>query len=456
MRDPGEVYSTLTQLGHSSADRLLAEALSSVPHGVHWSLERPRALLRAVGDPHVGYPTLHVGGTNGKGSVAAIWTSVLRAHGLRVGLYTSPHLCSFRERIQVDGVPIHTEAVERGVRDLRSTIDRMRPSFFEVSTVLAFQHFAREAVDVAVIEVGLGGRLDATNVIRPVLSAVTNVAMDHAEYLGDSLESIAGEKAGIIKEGVPFLTGERSPELLEILRSVAIQREAPFHCFDPSRELRDLEVSHRGTSFAMTTDPWGELRLHVPLAGSHQGGNAGLAVRALALLPDALKPGREAVVSGVAGVRWPGRVQIHESGELTWVLDVAHNTAGMLALSETLPLLGLPRPWVLVTGILGDKDWRRMLPPLLGLVESAVLTQPPSAPSERRWNPYQVTSAAPRGVHVEIREDFQEALGRAKELGKGGTVVVTGSCHTVGDALLALGIEPFVQEVGLPADKVSA
>jgi dihydrofolate synthase/folylpolyglutamate synthase len=436
--------------GETRSDPFLLHSFPAIPHGVHWSLERPRELLGTVGDPQERYLCLHVGGTNGKGSVAAAWTSVLRALGLRVGLYTSPHLCSFRERIQVDGIPISDGSVQEGVDALRPAIERLQPSFFEAATALAFLHFARSEVDVAVIEVGLGGRLDATNVIRPVLSAVTNIAMDHAEYLGDSLQNIAREKAGIIKPHVPIVTAERNPGLRRILWECAEAREAPFHWFDDRRQLGDLHVSPEGTLATLSVEPWGQLRLRIPLLGVHQAVNVGLAVQALAFLPDELRPAGETVVKGVENLRWPGRVQVVPLGGRTWVFDVAHNVAGVRALAETLPHLSLRRPVVVLAGILGDKDWQEMLPPLFQLADAAVLTQPTSAPPERRWNPSDVARSVGTALQPEVVMDFEEALTRACALAGEGTVVVTGSCHTVGDALLALDIVPFQQEAMLP------
>jgi dihydrofolate synthase / folylpolyglutamate synthase len=299
-----------------------------------------------------------------------------------------------------------------------------------------------------VVEVGLGGRLDATNVVRPVCSVITNVAMDHAEFLGHTLGAVAAEKAGIIKEGVPALTAEADPGLLELFRATARERGAPFTALDPVSDLHHVEVGRSGTAFTFETRSWGALRLTTPLIGRHQAINAALAVEALEHLPPHLRPDAQAVQSGVSEVRWPGRDQIEVVGDTTWLLDVAHNTAGVLSLVDVLDRLDLPRPLVALVGVLGDKDWRAMLPPLFRRADLGILTQPPTAPEERRWDPAEAMRVVSRdgggdGCPLVTEPDFDRAFERAARGAGRGTVVVTGSVHTVGSALRALGWEPF-------------
>ena len=412
-------------------------------HGVKWGLERTRSLLAALGEPQRAYPSMHIGGTNGKGSVAAICAEVLREAGLRTGLYTSPHLCDFRERIQVDGHPVAAESMTRVAAGLHAAVDRIGPTFFEATTALAFGVFADQEVDIAVVEVGLGGRLDATNVIVPAVTCITNVSLDHADYLGDTVEAIAREKAGIIKPGVPIHTSETGGPVLRILEDRATRAQAPFLALDAARDVRDLELAGTRTSFLLSSHAWGELELSVPLAGEHQATNAALAARALESLPGQLRPARSAVVRGLAQVSWPGRVQLVRQKGVTWVLDVAHNVAGMETLATTLRSINPPRPIVVLAGILGDKDWGGMLPNLLSIADAAVLTQPPTAPGERRWNPRQVADELAPRFALKVEADFGRALARVAERADGGTAVVTGSCHTVGSALDELGIQPF-------------
>lgn len=411
--------------------------------GVEWGLERTEKALEVLGDPHRSYPVIHIGGTNGKGSVASVVSSVLSQAGLKVGLYTSPHLCTFRERFQLNGRPISLPTLLELGATVREALPGAGLTFFEAATVLAFHIFARARVDVALVEVGLGGRLDSTNVVHPVLSAITNVAMDHQEYLGHSLEEIAAEKAGIIKKGVPVVTAETNPRTLEIFRARARELGSDFHPLDPDAMIHELEVAPRGNAFTLSTGEWGDLPLISPLPGAHQAVNVALAAGILERLPPELRPGQESFMEGVAEVRWPGRLQIVERPEGSWVFDVAHNVAGVRALTTSIPLLGLPEPLVLLVGIQGDKDWRSMLPPLFGLSREAILTQPPSVPPERRWHPLEAAQAVEALPNLHILPDFAEALEAARRSAGKGTVVVTGSHHTVGDALNLLGIPPY-------------
>jgi len=433
----------LLEAGLPASDPLAARLFPPLSTGVEWGLGRTEGMLAAVGDPHLAYPTLHVGGTNGKGSVSALLASVLRAAGLRVGLYTSPHLCSFAERIQVDGRPAAGGALEESARELRPAMLRFAPTFFEACTALALLHFGREGVDVAVVEVGLGGRLDATRVIRPLVTAVTNVAMDHADYLGPTTRHIAREKAGIARPGVPFVSAETDPALLSIFRHAAIEVGAPFLPLGEVGGPREVEVAPERTRFTMDTRAWGTLRLETALAGAHQAVNGALAVRVLEQLPPELLPSREAVERGLREVHWPGRLQFLEKGGVRWVLDVAHNVAGAVALAAAMEGLSFPGPLVVVAGVLGDKDWRAMLPPIFRGARLAILTQPPSAPPARRWDPLEVIRVLLPPPPLEVIPELDVAMARAGEVARGGTVLVTGSNHTVGDALGILGVSPF-------------
>lgn len=430
---------------------LIRELFPRLTGGIRWGLDRTRRMLADAGDPHLACPLIHVGGTNGKGSVAATMASALRRHGWRSGLYTSPHLCTFRERIQVDGAPISERDIVRAAELLWPSIQRETPSFFEATTAIAFLALKRAEVDVAVIEVGLGGRLDATNVIRPEVAVLTNVALDHVQFLGPTLESVATEKAGIIKAGVPVVTAETDPVPLEVFRRRAQETGASLDVLTEDR-VRCVESDVTGSTLDVETGAWGRLRVHTPLPGPHQVVNTALAVAALDRLPDRLRPGREAVVTGVAEVNWPGRMQVERLQQRTWVFDVAHNLAGVHALASALRGLALPRPIVSVVGVLGDKDWRAMLGPIYAASDEIVLTLPPTAPADRRWEPAEVLREAP-SAHASAVPAFNDALvtawRRAGANGEG-TILVTGSFHTVGDALIALGITPWGADADLP------
>jgi dihydrofolate synthase/folylpolyglutamate synthase len=405
--------------------------------GKPWSLEPTRQLLHVLGDPHREYATVHVGGTNGKGSVAVLAYAALRDAGYSVGLYTSPHLVDVRERVVVDERPISRAAFAEWTARLRQEIERVRASFFEATTAMAFADFAARRVDVAVIEVGLGGRLDCTNVVTPLASVVTTVARDHTEYLGDSLEAIAREKAGIAKPSIPFVIGEPDAPLADVLARVAADAGARVSRVAPA-------VRYSGT---------------LGLAGSHQRRNAAVAAAVLEVLPEAWRPPADAVARGFARARLPGRFD--RRGR--WLFDVAHNPAGVAVLLAALAEAPPARPVHGLVGILRDKDWRTMVQQLGTATDGLWLTTPPSAPEERRWDLEEVgrvvrwtdgridgwvggdgsveTSRPPAQPPV-IQPDFDAALRDVQD--GAGTVLVTGSFHTVGDALARLpGFAPL-------------
>ena len=421
-------------------DPLVDELFPHVPHGIKWGLGRMEAFLRDTGDPHLPIPCVHVGGTNGKGSVASTVASVLNNAGHRVGLYTSPHLRFFRERFQISGDPVGDDELRALARELDPEIRRHSLTFFEATTGLAFHLFQRRRVEVSVIEVGLGGRLDATNVVTPFLTAITNVDLDHCDYLGSTLNEIALEKAGIVKSGVPLLTAEPDARIRSVLSATCDSLSASFIHVPSEPGSMSVDVREHHTAFDVSTVAWGRLRLQTPLPGEHQAVNGALAVALLERMPPHFRPDRTALVQGIVRVNWPGRVQVEHLEGRTWVFDIAHNTAGAAALASVLGRLQLRRPIVALTAVLGDKDWREMLPPLFARADHAVLTQAPSAPLARRWDPHAAVTETGSGI-AEIRTDFDDALHRARELAGSGTIVVTGSAHTVGDALRALGLE---------------
>jgi dihydrofolate synthase/folylpolyglutamate synthase len=410
--------------------------------GIRWGLERTEELLAGVGDPHRRFRALHVGGTNGKGSVSALCESVLRAaHPDRtIGLYTSPHLVSFSERIRIGGRPVDAALFAQAEARLRPAIERTGATFFEATTALAFLCFAEAGVDLAVVEVGLGGRLDSTNVITPLATAITNVARDHTEYLGESLEGIAWEKAGIFKPGAPALVGEGEPFPMEVLRQRAAEAGAPLVVLDAVARVSDVQVSLEGTRFRLDSERWGAHEMRIPLVGAHQARNAALAAELLGVVPDDVRPPWEAIEAGFADVRWAGRMQVVRQRGATWIFDVAHNPAGVAALADALDALELPRPLVLIAAILSDKEWGEMLPPLLARADAAILTVAPTAPESRRWDPEHVASSLNANIPIRVIPDLAAALMRAETMAPYGTLLVTGSVHTVGDALAALDI----------------
>ena len=394
---------------------------------IKFGLDTTRALLAAVGDPHRLVPVVHVGGTNGKGSVATVVATVLAEAGWRVGLYTSPHLVSFRERIRVAGVPISEAAVAMWTAQLRPLIEELGGTFFEATTAIAFADFAARGAEIAVVEVGLGGRLDSTNVVDPLVSTVTKIELDHMKYLGDTLEAIAGEKAGIAKPGAPFVIGETRPDIVAVLQA----RAAEY--------VTALDASARLAAYVVPAgESWtGE----IGLAGPHQRRNAAIAAATLRQLPAPWRPDEGAIARGVARAFIPGRLD--RRGR--WLFDVAHNPDGMRSLVAALAAAPPPGPLHALVSILGDKEWPEMLVTLDGAVARGVLTLAPTA-AGRGWNLEWLErwlrdpARPPARAHWTLVPDFDEAIRLAPQ--GAGTVLVTGSFHTVGDVMSALGMEP--------------
>ncbi len=428
----------------------LLELLGLKPEGeIRWGLSRTRQMLRAVGDPHMAFRSIHVGGTNGKGSVAAMLASIMESAGHRVGLYTSPHLMNFAERINIAGRPAEAELLERAARRLRPFAQELGATFFETTTVLAFMCFAEVGIEFAVAEVGLGGRLDATNVLLPDVTVITQVAWDHADYLGGSLTSIGREKAGICKPGVPLVIGRLDAEVREVVCERARRAAAPVLELGRDAQVRDITIGISQTRLSYTSSrSRSPLPITCPLIGEHQAENAALAILASESLPLDARPGTEAIRDGIRTLNWPGRLQIERRRGVTWVLDVAHNRLALEAMARAVAGLDLPRPLVPVIAILGDKPWKDMLAPVLALGSPAIFTVAPSSPFERRWDPVAVAEFV-GGSAVEVIENFDAALARAADIAA--TILVTGSNHTVGDAMKHLGMAvglPYSQTLG--------
>jgi len=360
--------------------------------------------------------------------VATLVAGALGAAGWRVGLYTSPHLVSFRERIVVDGAPIPEDAVAMWTERLRPLMLEREATFFEATTAIAFADFAARGAEIAVVEVGLGGRLDSTNVVEPLVAGITRIARDHMKYLGDSLEEIAAEKAGIAKPGVPLVIGENDPHLVYVLAEAA-QRTVAALRPGARAELRVVPAEARWEGA-------------LGLAGPHQRRNAAVARAVLDALPAPYRPDAEAIAAAFAAARVPGRLD--RRGR--WLFDVAHNPDGMAALVQALRAEPPPGPLHALVSILGDKEWPAMLVRLDEVVDRGVLTIAPSAAGRqwdlewlRRW--LADPGRPPARASWTLIPDFREALAQVQR--GAGTVLVTGSFHTVGDVMEALGMAPF-------------
>lgn len=395
------------------------------------------AFLQRLGDPHKRLQVLHVAGTNGKGSVCAMLEAVLRARGLRVAKYTSPHLVDFRERFVVDGRPLDDVDIAEWLKRWMPLVEETGATFFEVTTAMGFDLFAAAEVDVAVIETGLGGRLDATNVVTPLVAGVTGIGVDHTDWLGTTREAIAPEKAGIYKRGVPAVVGEPEAGIRALLASEALRHgAAPIRIVAEEGRAEDIVVDADGTHCSWL---WKGKRLPVAtgLLGRHQAQNAMTALTMLDALPEGLHRPVEENLPALRDVRIPGRFSRHGP----WIFDVAHNPDGSAVTAQTIGYAQPPRPLVALVSILNDKDWRGMLSALAPVVDHFVLTDAPTAPASRLWDSAEVLEYVQARGWSAVREaNFDRALALAEQ--GGASVLVTGSFHTVGDAMSRLQVSP--------------
>jgi dihydrofolate synthase/folylpolyglutamate synthase len=418
----------------AAIEALFARTTSGIKPG----LERTKALLAKLGSPHRRLSAVHVAGTNGKGSVVATAEALLRARGKRVGRYTSPHLIDFRERITVDGIPITEAAVLEFLEKWIPAAEEMGATFFELTTALAFDWFVKQNVDIVVIETGLGGRLDSTNVLRPRVATVTSIGLDHTDLLGNTLEAIAREKAGIFKSGIPAVIGEQSAPIRSLLERCARDVGAqPIAVIDDEYSINDVTVSSRATSFTLTHGR-DRYQIHTPLIGAHQARNTAIAIATVAAIGEDQIPTGVEISSALSNVFLPGRFQ--QRGKI--IFDVAHNPEGASTIAKTLRALNPPKPRTALVAVLADKDWQGMVRELAPVVDRFIFTTAPSAPAERRWDPAEALAfARSQGFEATLEPELEAALERGEN--GSGTLIITGSFHTVGDAMLRLQVSPF-------------
>lgn len=431
-------------------------------------LGRMRRLLEGLGDPHLGLRVIHVAGTKGKGSTAAMMAVALTASGARTGLYSSPHLHRLEERYCIDGRPIDPAELDALVDEVRAAVEqldayasdpRFRGStFFEITTAMGLLYFARRGVDAVVLEVGMGGRLDSTNVVHPVVSVITSIAFDHTKQLGSTLGAIAAEKAGILKRSRPAVSGVCEDEPRQAIRRIAVRRKCPlrelgvdfhFEAIPPRSPLR-CPTPWR-VSVETWRTRWGELEL--PLLGPHQAHNVAVALAGLDALAEAepsLDVGRDAAIRGLAGLRWPARVEV--LGESPWlVIDGAHNVASAEALAQTLLTSFPPTRRTLVFGTTKDKDLHGQLRCLLPLFEVVIATRyrdnPRSVPPEEVADA--VIALGGRAAH--ITHEPAEALELGRRLtAADGLLCVTGSLFLAAEArAIVLGHEGVATATGV-------
>jgi dihydrofolate synthase/folylpolyglutamate synthase len=475
--------------------------------GIKFGLDNISRLATAFDNPHKSFLTVHVGGTNGKGSTSAIIASILKTAGLKVGLFTSPHIVSFTERIRINGKEITEDEIIRlagEVKDIVVQLDDFSPTFFEVVTAMALLYFKREKIDIAVVEVGMGGRLDATNIITPEVSVITNISYDHREFLGNTLKEIAHEKACIIKKGIPVVTSYQVPEAMQVIREKVIEKDTKlytygkdflsilktedisgisfdYHSYSPPRTMRlkpektlngiqDFSEESRGSLFIFHD-------LFLPLTGDHQvqnvsvaikaamivlnnnmsklgngetekGGNKKAAISPIPGLPDSIYQRKDIVSlirNGLATTRWPGRLEVVKEDPLM-LIDGAHNPAASLALSRTLKKIYLEkyRKIIIVLGIMDDKDVIGIMEPLLPLASEIILTYPEY---RRAASPEKLADCAVSLGYsdVLIAPSVKDAIKMATDLTlddpRSSLIVITGSFYTIGEAKEAIGMK---------------
>ncbi len=440
------------------SEKLYCEALDWIHNlsrfGIKPGLDRIQAMLEMLGNPHQQIRFVHIAGTNGKGSTAAMLASILKTAGFKVGLYTSPYLNSFSNRMAINGFDIeHEELVELigrvcPVVEKVTADDRFgQPTEFEVVTLLALTYFAHKQVDIVVLEVGLGGRLDATNVVTPLLSVITNVSLDHTDVLGSTVEAVAAEKAGIIKKNIPVLTASDDQVVLETISLRASELNAPLYCmFSPQNgtagktnriSFYRQSFSDQGQTFNYRGYNWFFDNLFIPLLGEYQLCNAATALAALELLADqCISVDEEAIRRGLSETIWPGRLELLQQRPKL-IMDGAHNPAAIKHLAEAIREYFRYHRLILIIGIMTDKDVSAMMSAILPLAEMTIFTK---ADLPRAADPGYLAGVALHQLDynqqkIRVIDDIGSALETGLKLASPKDIVlVTGSFYTVSDA----------------------
>ncbi|MBT4935323.1 bifunctional folylpolyglutamate synthase/dihydrofolate synthase [Candidatus Woesearchaeota archaeon] len=393
--------------------------------GSKLGLERVQDLMNKIDKPYTKFKSIHVAGTNGKGSVCSFLATIFQKAGYKVGLYTSPHLVSFNERIQINGKHITDEELATLVAKIKNTLGDAETTFFEFTTAVAFEHFVQNNVDIDIIEVGLGGRLDATNVITPLVSVITSISKDHTRILGETNEKIAGEKAGIIKSNVPVVLGKNDSNVIDVIESVCTEKNSPLslvtipHVTSPNDPLESQSFSYKNENYTIN------------LLGEHQINNACTAIETCSILDSVgLRVSNEALKEGLQEAQWPGRLDIIQSNPLVLV-DGAHNVSCCEKLSQFLHKL--PQKKIMILGFSKDKEIEKMVSILAPLADTIILTESNHKPAsvddiEQFCIPY--------GNKVlkfpKVQDAIQKAISLVK---KDDMIVIAGSLYLVGDVL---------------------
>jgi len=399
--------------------------------GIKLGLETIQHTLSELGNPHEAFKTIHVAGTNGKGSVCALIANLLQIHGFRVGLYTSPHLIHFNERIVINGSPVDNDTVVDLYQKVKAVQKPDRElTFFEYTTAMAFCAFSEQNVDIAVIETGMGGRLDATNIIQPRLTIITNIGLEHQAYLGNKIEHIAYEKAGIIKPGIPLITDVQSKVAYKVISDIAKQKDAPVYQLG-----KQMRIRMKKDSFSYSGLKYEWRHLHCALNGYHQIRNASMALCAYESIVGN-KANWKIVDDGLRTVKWPGRMEIVSQTPLV-ILDGAHNTMATQHLAKSLKSIVNNRSLTLIVSVLNDKSFEVMFNKLLKLTSSVVVTQ---AKIDRSIAPeilrdYFQTQVQDVKIIPDVSKAYFESVRNADETD---IICVTGSLYIVGEVKAAI------------------
>ncbi len=401
-----------------------------------FSLDRIRHLASELGNPQKKFKSIHIAGSKGKGSTSAIIYSILKEAGYRTGLYTSPHLASIRERIRINDCLISEEDSSILLGRIKNVTDRMkddRPTFFEVYTALSYLYFSQKKIDLGVFEVGLGGRLDATNILEPLVSVITPVSYEHTDKLGNTLALIAAEKAGIIKDNSVCVLAPQEEEALNAIVKICAEKKAKIILVGKDIKFEESEFNCSKEIFNVKGF-FGEYRgLEMPLIGAHQVANAATAIGAVgALSLSNIKIPRDAVIRGLRLVKWPGRIEV-ASRKPYIILDGAQNRASARALVFAIKRAFKYDKLTLVLGVSKDKDINGILDELLPIADRVILTK--AKVSERAAEPAKIKELIPRGREIYLTDNVGEAIEKAKELTVlGGLILITGSLFVVGEA----------------------
>jgi dihydrofolate synthase / folylpolyglutamate synthase len=418
-----------------SSQQIALRLFSRTTHGIKLGLERMQTAAQRLDNPQNGYKSIHVAGTNGKGSVCAYLESCLRRMGFTTGLFTSPHIVDFEERFIINGTPVSSEKWVGVYRDLEQIINELGLTFFEAATLIAFQLFKRENVEWAIFETGLGGRLDATNILRPKVSVITRIAMDHMDFLGNDLAAIAREKLGIVKRGVPLVMAEpQEPDIRKLALVLCLQNGSQCQFVSESM-AQEAAASSSGPAFT-----WHHQKFELPLAGRYQIQNALVAICAMS---SAGFSDLSVISEGVQSAVLPARFQVLKMGEKTIVFDVGHNPDAVKSFVNTLAAVFPDAAVCLVTGIMKDKDAAEMFEQYCKKASRIILTRPDV---ERSADTGELRSKLPawfKGNVVEIgRVNDAVDAALASECG---VVCVAGSFYTVGEAMEKLGVAPYTR-----------